>query len=158
VNRLRTATFTVHSTTAQSARWKQAAEAEGFASAGQWLAEAADAYLKARARAGAPVPLAWRRGRFRVRLEGGEELVSGFVSPPFGCFRGDASGEARRGRGIHSLVYVPAGRIMATVRRYSEARALASDLARLWIRGDGSEPATDARAALESLPIRVVLP
>lgn len=74
MNRLRIASITVHATAAQSARWKQAAEAEGFHSAGAWLACAADAYLKARARAGAPVPLAWRRGTFKATL-GGRELV-----------------------------------------------------------------------------------
>jgi len=158
VNRLRTATFTVHGTTAQSARWKQAAEAEGFPSAGAWLAAAADAYLKARARAGAPIPLAWRLGRFKVRLEdGSEELVNGHLSPPFASFRGGSGGPAPRGFNVHSLVFLPSGRILATVRYYQEARALASELARLWIRGDGSEPVTDARAA-ESLPVRVVLP
>jgi len=61
---LRVASFTVHATVEQSARWKRAAEAEGHRSAGTWLAAAADAYLKARARAGAPVPLAWHRGSF----------------------------------------------------------------------------------------------
>ena len=39
--------------------------------------------------AGRPLPLAWRRGRFPVRLEDGETVqVSGHVSPPFGSFSG----------------------------------------------------------------------
>ena len=148
---LRVAHFTVHATAAQSSRWKQAAEAEGFHSAGAWLACAADAYLKARARAGVPVPLAWRRGSFAVRLGSGKELtVRGHVSPPFGSFRGGVYGEASQGTRVQSLVYVPTGRIMATMRRYSECKALAAELARLWIRGDGSEPATGVRAALEA--------
>lgn len=134
---LRVASFHVHATAQQSARWKQAAEAEGFSSAGTWLACAADAYLKARARAGQPLPLAWRRGRFKVQLADGEELVVGFVSPPFGCFRGSEDGMVQRGRGVHSLVYVPAGRILATVRRYQEVKALAADLARQWVREEG---------------------
>src|SRR5215208_7053331 len=60
--RMRVASFTVHGTAEQSARWKRAAEAEGFASVGAWAAPALDAYLKARARAGRPLPLYWRRG------------------------------------------------------------------------------------------------
>ena len=44
---LKVATFTVHADARQSARWKQAAEGEGFPSVGAWLAGAADAYLKA---------------------------------------------------------------------------------------------------------------
>ncbi len=75
MNRLRVASFTVHATAVQSARWKQAAEAEGFHSAGAWLACAADAYLKARARAGQPVPLAWRLGVFKAVLDS-EELLA----------------------------------------------------------------------------------
>ena len=56
------ATFTVHATAEQSIRWKRAAEAEGHRSAGTWLAAAADAYLRVRAKAGHPLPLAWRHG------------------------------------------------------------------------------------------------
>jgi hypothetical protein len=136
VNRLKVASFTVHATAQQSARWKQAAEAEGYTSAGQWLAGAADAYLKARARAGQPVPLAWRRGRFLVLLESGEELMRGHVSPPFGSYRGDGSGadgHAKR----HTLVYLPERRILASVQFQREARALASDLARQWLQEEG---------------------
>ena len=130
---LRVANFTVHATAAQSARWKQAAEAEGFHSVGAWLACAADAYLKARARAGQPVPLAWRRGHFLVRLESGEERVTGHVSPPFGSYRGDGTGQDRRTQ-RHTLVYIPTARILATVKYKQESRALAAELARLWLR------------------------
>jgi hypothetical protein len=49
---LRVASFTVQATAAQSARWKRAADSEGFRSAGAWLAEAADAYLQLRSRQG----------------------------------------------------------------------------------------------------------
>ncbi len=59
---MKVASFNVHADARQSARWKQAAEGEGFPSVGAWLAGAADAYLKAWARAGMPIPLAWRRG------------------------------------------------------------------------------------------------
>lgn len=140
---MKTATFTVHATAAQSARWKQAAEGEGFPSVGAWLAGAADAYLKVRARAGLPVPLAWRRGHFQVELEGGELVrVYGHLSPPFGSYCGTADGPSSySGRHRHTLVYIPSRRILATVRTYAQAKALASELARLWVRGGGSEPA-----------------
>lgn len=137
MNRLRTASFTVHGTTAQSARWKQAAEAEGFTSAGQWLAAAADAYLKVRARAGAPVPLAWRRGYFPVLIEGEERMARGHVSPPFACYRSNAYGEKARTGHVYRLVFLPSGKLLASLSRFREAKALAADLARQWIREQG---------------------
>ena len=103
------ATFTVHADARQSARWKQAVEGEGFPSVGSWLAGAADAYLKARARAGMPIPLAWRKGRFKVELQDSELVeVRGHLSPPFGSFCGTADGPSSyTGRHRHALVYVP---------------------------------------------------
>ncbi len=147
---LKVASFTVHADARQSARWKIAAEVEGFTSAGAWLAGAADAYLKARARAGQPLPLAWRRGVFKVLLDGEERTVRGHVSPPFGAFRGDGSGRHAPGRHFYRLAYLPSGRILATMRSYRECKALAAELARLWVRGDGSEPAEDPRAILSA--------
>lgn len=145
MNRLRVASFTVHGTAAQSARWKQAAEAEGFTSAGRWLAAAADAHLKARARAGAPIPLAWRRGVFKVQLESGEErTVRGHVSPPFASYRGDSAGERARSGKLHRLVYLPTRHALATLGSYRECKALASELAPRWLR--------------EEEPARIVLP
>ncbi len=138
---MKTATFTVHATAAQSARWKQASEGEGFPSVGAWLAGAADAYLKVRARAGLPVPLAWRRGHFRADLEEGETTVRGYVSLPFGAYYGTPAGQPSfRGKHRYTLVYLPSRRILATVETYAQCKALASELARLWFRGDGSEP------------------
>jgi hypothetical protein len=147
---VKVASFTVHADARQSARWKQAAEGEGFPSVGAWLAGAADAYLKARARAGMPIPLAWRRGRFHVELQGGEVVeVYGQVSPPFGSFCGTSEGPSSySGRKRHTLVYVPSRRILATLRTYGQSRALAAELARLWVRGDGSEPSGDPRPVL----------
>jgi hypothetical protein len=132
---LKTATFTVHADARQSARWKQAAEGEGFSSVGSWLSRAADAYLKVRARAGLPVPLAWSKGVFSVQLMDGEEIrVSGMVSPPFAYFRGTSHGTDRnKGR---SLVHLATGRIIATLRRSAQARALASELAPVLLRGE----------------------
>jgi hypothetical protein len=141
---LKTANFTVRATMAQSVAWKRAAEGEGFHSVGAWLAGAADAYLKVRARAGMPIPLAWHRGRFRVRLEGGELVeVKGHVAPPFGSFCGTEEGPCYSGRKRHVLVYTPSARVLATLRSYAQCKALGAELARLWVRWGGKEPAED---------------
>jgi len=138
---VKTASFTVHATAEQSIRWKRAADAEGHRSAGTWLAAAADAYLKVRARAGNPIPLAWRRGHFSVRLEGGELVrVRGHVSHPFGAFRGTETGIASRGRHRHTLVYLPESRTIATLRTYRQCQALASELAPILLRGELPDP------------------
>ena len=138
---MKTASFTVHATAEQSIRWKRAAEAEGHRSAGTWLAAAADAYLKVRARAGNPIPLAWRRGHFSVCLEGGELVtVRGHVSPPFGAFRGTEAGPASPGRHRHTLVYLPTSRVIATLRTSKQCRALASELAPILLRGVPLDP------------------
>ena len=152
---MKVATFTVHATALQSARWKQAAEGEGFPSVGSWLSAAADAYLKVRARAGLPVPLAWRKGLFRIRLEDGElVLVKGHVSPPFGVFAGVPGEPARyRGRKQHTLVYVPSRRVVATLRSFAQCKALASELVRLWYRGEGAEPSGNAAPVLQNPPL-----
>jgi hypothetical protein len=148
---LKVAAFTVRADAHQSARWKQAAEGEGFHSVGGWLAAAADAYLKVRARAGVPVPLAWRRGLLRVKLEDGEVvLVRGHLSPPFGAFAGTPGEPARyRGRKRFTLVYVPSGRFLATLRSFAHCKALASELARLWVRWGGKEPSEDPAPLLQ---------
>lgn len=137
---MKTASFTVRADVRQSARWKQAAEAEGFASVGAWLARAADAYLHVRTKAGVPTPLGWSRGGFSVQLVSGEEIrVSGMVSPPFALFQGTPIGiDQNKGR---SLVYLPSGRIIATLRRSRQAKALASELASTLIRGELPEAA-----------------
>ncbi len=138
---MKVATFAVRATMAQSARWKLAMEAEGFRSVGGWLAGAADAYLKTRAKAGLPLPLAWRHGRFRVRLEdGAEPEVRGWVSPPFGLFHGSPDGPIPHGSThCYTLVYVPARRIVATFRYAQHCRALAAELAGVWARSGGED-------------------
>src|SRR5262245_21758322 len=93
--RLQVAEFTVRATAEQSARWKQASGADGLRSVGAWLAGAADAFLRLRARAGLPLPLAWHQGRFLVALDGLDLEVRGMVSPPFGYYQGDATGPNR---------------------------------------------------------------
>jgi len=142
---VKTASFTVRATTDQAARWNRAAEAEGHRSAGTWLAAAADAYLRVRAKAGMPLPLAWRLGRFPVRLDDGTAPeVRGSVSPPFGVFHGSSEGPIPHGSThCYALVYVPDRRIVATFRYAKHGRALAAELAGVWARSGGE---TDIRA------------
>ena len=148
---MKVASFTVHATAEQSIRWKRAADAEGYRSAGTWLAAAADAYLKIRARAGQPRPLAWSRGRFCVRLEdGAEPEVRGWIARPFGIFHGTPKGLLPTGAThVYSLVYLEDRRILATFRTARHCKSLASELARLWVRWGGSEPIEDPRPAIE---------
>ena len=141
---MKVATFTVHASAEQSRRWKMAAEAEGHRSAGSWLACAADAYLRVRARAGLPIPLAWHRGRrFTVRLGDGELVtVYGQTSPPFGSFAGTEDGPAYYcGRHRHVLVLLSDSRIIAVLRSFAQCRALASELAPVLLRGELPDPA-----------------
>lgn len=146
---MKVASFTVHATAEQSARWKRAAEAEGHRAAGSWLAEAADAYLKARARAGRPLPLAWRRGRFRVLLMDGTEVeVRGMVSPPFGEFRGTSEGPDTTK--CRTLVHVPTRRVIATLRSARQCKALASELAPVYARDEAATAGITERHRRES--------
>jgi hypothetical protein len=149
--KLKTASFTVRATMAQSVRWKRAAEAHGHASVGTWLAEAVDAHLEARTRAGKPLPLAWGRGRFRVRLEDGTEPeMRGWIARPFGLYHGTQAGPIPHGSTKHyTLVYLPDTRPVATFRSARHCKTLASELARLWVRWGGSEPAEDPGPLLE---------
>jgi hypothetical protein len=133
---VKVASFHVRASAEQAARWNRAAEAEGHRSAGTWLAYAADAYLKVRAKAGLPLPLAWRRfGRFEVYLDSGKATLCGPISSPFAAFRGDSEGPDRRSR-RYSLVYLPEARIVATLANGRQAKALAAELAVVLIRGD----------------------
>lgn len=105
---------------------------------GAWLAGAADAYLKARAKAGLPLPLAWSRGRFRVRLEdGAEPELPGWIARPFGIFRGTEAGPGYHGCHLYTLAYLPARRIVATFRTAGNCKALAAELAGVWARSGG---------------------
>jgi hypothetical protein len=129
--------FTVRATLEQSRRWKMASDGEGCASVGSWLALAADAHLQHRIRAGRPLPLAWRVGRVPVELKDGSKVtLPGFVSPPFGAFRGSVSGPRPEGCHTYSLVHLSTGRVIATFRTYKQCKALASELAPLLIRDE----------------------
>jgi hypothetical protein len=148
---LKVATFTVRADARQSARWKQAAEAEGFQNVGAWLAGAADAYLKARAAASLPVSLSWRSGIFSVCLIAGELVrVPGKMAPPFAYYEGTET-EVSDGRGARrfTLAYLPTSRVLATLRHARDCKALAAELARSWVRwdGQGREPPGEAPEA-----------
>jgi hypothetical protein len=139
---VKVASFTVRASAEQSVRWKQAAAADGHLAVGTWLAEAADAYLKVRARAGRPIPLAWHRRRFSVRLEGGELVeIRGSVSPPFGAYAGTEEGPAAyAGRRRFVLVHLPTSRVIATLRSLARCKLLAAEIAPILIRGDPLDP------------------
>ncbi|HEV7506870.1 MAG TPA: hypothetical protein VGS07_18410 [Thermoanaerobaculia bacterium] len=138
---MKVATFSVRATMPQSVTWKRAAESEGFPSCGAWLARAADAYLKLRAKAGLPLPLAWRLGRFRVTLEdGAEPEVRGWIARPFGLYHGAQDGTIPHGSTHrYSLVYLPGKRLVATFRYARQCKALAAELAGVWARSGGED-------------------
>ncbi|MEA2691632.1 MAG: hypothetical protein QOJ16_1019 [Acidobacteriota bacterium] len=149
---LRVASFTVRATQEQVTRWNRAASGEGHRAVGTWLAAAADAYLRVRATAGAPVPLAWHRGAFRVTLEDGSTpTLRGSISDPFGLYRGTAAGPVH-GKS-YVLVYLPSARIVATLRSAAHCKGLAAELARVWVRWNGEggrePPPSDTGPLLE---------
>lgn len=146
---MKVASFTVRASMAQSVRWKQAAEGEGFASVGSWAGRALDAYLEARTRAGRPIPLAWHRGTVRVVLDGQKVTLKGWVSPPFAIFRGTVDGPGGRGSKLQTLVHLPAGRIIATLRSHRQCRALAAELAPIFARDEHGGTATVERHVSE---------
>jgi hypothetical protein len=148
---MKVASFHVRGTEKQSLRWKRAADGEGYASVGGWLADAADRHLDALQRAGRPIPLAWHRGSFRATLQSGETVtVKGQLSPPFGLFAGTPEGPASyQGRRRFTLVFVPQNRILSTLRTAAHCRALASELARTWVRWGGTEPSEDPAPLLQ---------
>jgi hypothetical protein len=147
------AEFTTHATAEQSARWKQVSAAEGFPSVGAWLARAGDAYIKARFKSALPVPLGWARASYfeAVLHDDQKHRVRGWLSRPFGIFRGDSRGRAPKCE-LFSLTYIPTGRLLATCRTMRDAKVLASELARIWVRWDGSG-GDEPPAAKDSAPV-----
>jgi hypothetical protein len=151
MSRLKVASFTLKADAEQSVRWKRASEAEGFPSVGAWAALALDAYLKHRARAGMPVALAWSRGRIVVTLDGKAYTVSGHSSPPFASWRGTVEKPTTyKGTRKHLLLYLPEGRVLATLHSFRECQALASELARTWVRWTGEPPGKPADEVLRA--------
>ena len=134
---MKRASFSVNASEPQALRWRRAAEADGHRAVGTWLAEAADAFLKARARAGRPIPLAWHLGTFHVALADGTAVqVRGMISPPFATFQG--SGKGPNGNKQRTLIYIPSGQVIATLRSARQAKALASELAPVYARDDAA--------------------
>ena len=133
------ATFTVRATEKQSLQWKRWAAAEGHISVGVWLAFAADRHLEAVRRAGKPIPLGWRQGRFDVTLAACTLNVRGMVSLPFGYYRGD-DGRRDIRSSFFTLVYLPADKIVATLRSARQVKSLASELAGALLRGELPDP------------------
>ena len=150
-SRMKTVSFTVRASEKQSFRWKRAADSEGAASVGGWIAEALDRYLDDLQRAGKPLPLAWGRGRFKARMEDGTEPeLRGWVARPFGLFHGTPEGPISHGSThYYTLVYLPTSRLLATFRTAKHCKVLASELARLWVHWGGREPAEDPAPLLQ---------
>jgi len=134
--RLTRVSYTVRATEKQALRWNRAAEGEGHRSVGTWLAEAADRHLDDVRRAGRPIPLGWRRGRYDVTLATGKLTnVLGMVSQPFAYFRG-ADDRQNYLSNYYTLVYLSTDKIIATLRTAKQVRALASELAAALLRGE----------------------
>ncbi len=147
--------FTVDADREQAERWEAAAADRGV-EVSSWLADTADAQLRERARSGRATPLLWDRGRFLVRLTDttrrpeivADVEVPGFVSRPFGIFRGSGRGTGAPGSGEHSLAHLPTRRIIATLPLRKSCMALAAELAGLEI--DWQE--TDPERVLQGAP------
>ena len=100
---------------------------------------------------GMPVPLVWQRGRFKVALTNGQTVeIKGHVSPPFAAYAGGKNGYNRKAW-VYTLVYLPSGRPLATLRSYKQCKLLAGELSRMWIKWDGigEAPAEDISPVLE---------
>jgi hypothetical protein len=139
--------FEVDADHEQADQWGVAA-AEKCMSVSSWLADTADAYLRERARTGQAPPLLWDRRRFLVRLTdtsrspaiAADVEVPGFVSAPFGIFRGTARGVGAPGSNDHSLAHLPTRRIIATLPLRKSCMALAAELVVLKIDWQESDP------------------
>ncbi len=139
MERVTVASYTVRATMEQATRWNRQSTADGHRAVGTWLAEAVDTYMKVRARAGRPLPLAWHHGVLPlVVLSTGGELrnVRGMISPPFGHFRGSGAGPCRIAG--WTLLYLPTGRIIASVRTSKQAKELAAELAPVYVRDEAT--------------------
>jgi hypothetical protein len=147
--------YTVKAHREQVDQWGAAA-AERCMAVSSWLADTADVHLRELARSGRATPLLWDRGRFLVRLTDttrrpeivADVEVPGFVSGPFGIFRGSGRGTGAPGSGEHSLAHLPTRRIIATLPLRKSCMALAAELAGLRI--DWQE--TDPERVLASAP------
>jgi hypothetical protein len=139
--------YTVEVTPERAERW-EAAAVEQCIPVPSWLADTADAHVRELARSGRATPLLWDRDRFLVRLTDtsrrpevvADVEVPGFVSGPFGIFRGSGRGTGAPGSGEHSLAHLPTRRIIATLPLRKSCMALAAELAVLRVDWQETDP------------------
>jgi hypothetical protein len=81
-------------------------------------------------------------------MDGSEVEVCGMVSPPFGEFRGTAEG--RDTGKVRTLVHIPSGRVIATLKSARQCKALASELAPVYARDDATAEGITERHRRES--------
>ena len=87
-----------------------------------------------------------------MSLEDGLELeVRGWIARPFGLFHGTPEGPIPHGSTHHYSLVLPGRRIVATFRTARHCKALAAELARLWVRWGGSEPTENPAPLLQRL-------
>jgi hypothetical protein len=141
-----TLSFTVPASRDQAEQWEAAAAVDGR-TVGSWLAQTADAHLQELARSGQATPLPWHQDRFRVTVTASlcpeivaDVEVQGFVSGPFGIFRGSGRGKGAAGCGEHSLAHLPTRRVIATLPLRKSCMALAAELAALRIDWQETDP------------------
>ena len=139
--------FTVDADRERAELWRAAA-AERSTSVSSWLADTADAHLQELARTGRATPLPWDRGRFLVRLTdtsqnpsvAADVEVAGYVSRPFGLYRGTTRGVGAPGSGAYTLAHLPTARTIATLSLRKSCMALAAELAGLEIDWRETDP------------------
>jgi hypothetical protein len=139
--------FTVEADREQAERWREVAAERGL-EVSSWLADTADAHLRELARSGRVTPLPWFRDRFRATLTDtsrspatvADVEVRGFISGPFGIFRGTTWGVGAPGSGEHTLAHLPTHRTLATLPLRKSCMALAAELAVLRIDWRESDP------------------
>jgi len=148
----------------QADRWGAAA-AEKCMEIASWLADTADAHLRERARTGQAPPLFWFRDRFLVTVTDttrrpeivSEVSVPGFISGPFGVFRGSGRGVGAPGSGEHSLAHLPTRRIIATLPLRKSCMALAAELAILKINWLETDPEQVLQGAPDQGKVQALL-
>ncbi|HEX3552485.1 MAG TPA: hypothetical protein VIA62_04570 [Thermoanaerobaculia bacterium] len=147
--------FTVAADRDQADRWGAAAT-EKCMEVPSWLAATADAHLREWARTGQAPPLFWFRDRFLVTVTDttrrpeivSEVSVQGFISGPFGVFRGSGRGVGAPSSSEHSLTHLPTRRIIATLSLRKSCMALAAELAVL----ETNWQETDPERVLQGVP------
>ncbi|HWW95484.1 MAG TPA: hypothetical protein VN375_19090 [Vicinamibacteria bacterium] len=117
--------LTLHPSADQLAKWRRATREEGFHSVRTWAAFAIDAYVNARA--GEPLPLAWRRGTVNVDLPDGSAVdTRGWQADPYAIFRGDGSGPAALDKKTFSLLYLPNRQLLVTFHSLKHCQEMAA--------------------------------